>query len=150
MTVSLCAFHVFRLIHTKGGRNATKRLKNRPWILFGATALIVIVGVLYFLMSSKHNDVSAVPFIRINNMTYTYDPSGYKTDELPQEYRMIGEVTSVALSAYDARNGYASGLKIGEQIFQSSERNDEVFVYTTLFSANKTYRYVRFTSKNAN
>ncbi len=109
--------------------------------------LVVIVGVLISCVTSMNSGTSAIPFVKINNVIYVYNSAGYKADELPETYSVIGEVVGNTVSASQAQNGYASGLKVGEKVYQTSGKTDEVFVYTTLFSGDGTYRYVKFISQ---
>ena len=55
----------------------------------------------------------------------------------------IGKIEGNA-SADKAQNWYSQGCKVGESIYQSPDRSDEILVYTTLFSGNGEYRYIRF------
>ena len=74
---------------------------------------------------------------------------GYSTPELPETYAVIVEVLGEATdrtAPAEIQNVYAFGLKTGEKIYQTPEKTDEVFVYTTLFSSAGAYRYVRFTA----
>ena len=109
----------------------------------GFFVLIVVLGALILFVTNKHSGTSAIPFVKVNDVIYVYDSTGYKVEELPETYSVIGNTAS----ASKAQNGYASGLKVGEKIYQTSVKTDEVFVYTSLFSGDGTYRYVKFTSE---
>ena len=113
----------------------------------GFFVLIVVLGALILFVTNKHSGTSAIPFVKVNDVIYVYDSTGYKVEELPETYSVIGEVIGNTASASKAQNGYASGLKVGEKIYQTSVKTDEVFVYTSLFSGDGTYRYVKFTSE---
>lgn len=125
-----------------------KGKKHSGWMKWTAAAacLCLIVAVSSIALR-KPSDVSAIPFVKVNDIVYVYDSTGYKTDELPQEYQLIGEVSGNTNSASNAQNGQASGPKIGEKIYQCPAKTDEVLVCTTLFSADKTYRYIKFVAK---
>ena len=123
-------------------------------VLIGSLVLIVILVALIFVVRNKHSGefsgAPAIPLVKINDVLYVYDSDGYSVQELPETYAVIGEVIGEVTgktAASDIPNGYAFGPKTGEKIFQTSEKTDEVFVYTTLFSSAGTYRYVRFTSE---
>ena len=126
-----------------GGRDKMKK-KIVP---VGFFVLIVVLGALILFVTNKHSGTSAIPFVKVNDVIYVYDSTGYKVEELPETYSVIGEVIGNTASASKAQNGYASGLKVGEKIYQTSVKTDEVFVYTSLFSGDGTYRYVKFTSE---
>lgn len=113
----------------------------------GFIVLIVVFGALFFFITNKHSGSSAIPFVKVNDVIYVYDSAGYTVGELPETYSVIGEVVGNTVSASKAQNGYASGLKVGEKIYQTFVGTNEVFVYTTLFSGDGTYRYVKFTSE---
>lgn len=99
----------------------------------GFFVLIVVLGALILFVTNKHSGTSAIPFVKVNDVIYVYDSTGYKVEELPETYSVIGEVIGNTASASKAQNGYASGLKVGEKIYQTSVKTDEVFVYTSLF-----------------
>ena len=78
-----------------------------------------------------------------SNIIYLIDSEGYVASELPSGYVEIGKIEGNA-SADKAQNWYSQGCKVGESIYQSPDRSDEILVYTTLFSGNGEYRYIRF------
>lgn len=123
-------------------------------ILLAGTLTIVIILILmiFYTVYIHSNDNSsapgAVPFVKINNIIYIYDSSGWTAKELSNDYIMIGIIKGNSLLPANAQNEEAAGCKIGEKIFQASGAPEEIFVYTKLFNGNNGYRYVRFVSKN--
>ena len=125
-----------------------QKKKTPTWTKWmAAAACLCLIVAVSSIDLRKPSDVSAIPFVKVNDIVYVYDSTGYKTDELPQEYQLIGEVSGNTNSASNAQNGQASGPKIGEKIYQCPAKTDEVLVCTTLFSADKTYRYIKFVAK---
>lgn len=94
----------------------------------------------------------AIPMVKINDTIYTYVGA---TSWISEDYQQIGEVTGIMTSVSAMENGEASGLSVGDPIYQCPGRPDEVLAYTTLFSGSEDSRhYVRFhckcTSENYN
>lgn len=81
----------------------------------GFFVLIVVLGALILFVTNRHSGTSAIPFVKVNDVIYVYDSTGYKVEELPETYSVIGEVIGNTASASKAQNGYASGLKVGEK-----------------------------------
>ena len=87
----------------------------------------------------------AIPMVKINDIIFTYVG---ETTWIPEDYQQIGEVTGIMTSVSDMENGEASGLSVGDPIYQCPGRPDEVLVYTTLFSGSESrHHYVRFHHK---
>lgn len=132
--------------------NYQPKQKKRPWVKWGAIAAclcLVIVGsflVPHILEDDNNNpnvNPAAYPYVMVNNIIYLIDSEGYVASELPSGYVEIGKIEGNA-SADKAQNWYSQGCKVGESIYQSPDRSDEILVYTTLFSGNGEYRYIRF------
>ena len=122
--------------------------KRAKWGVIAACLCIMIVGcfVVPNMTNGNHDHLevmpAAYPYVMVNGCIYLIDPEGYALFELPDGYFMVGKIEGNA-SADMAQNWYSQGCKVGEAIYQSADTS-EVFVYTTLFSGNGEYRYVRF------
>lgn len=79
----------------------------------------------------------------INDKVYVIAPNNYVASELPEGYVHIGSIKSND-STDRGTNGYATGCKVGENIFQNPTNPDDIYVYTKLLSGNDEYRYIRF------
>lgn len=87
----------------------------------------------------------AIPMVKINDTIYTYVG---ETTWISEDYQQIGEVTGIMTSVSDMENGEASGLSVGDPIYQCPDRPNEILVYTTLFSGEASkHHYVRFHHK---
>lgn len=87
----------------------------------------------------------AIPMVKINDIIYTYVG---ETSWIPEDYQQIGEVTGIMTSVSDMENYEASGLSVGDPIYQSPDCPNEILVYTTLFSGEASkHHYVRFHHK---
>lgn len=128
--------------------NYQPEYKRAKWGVIAACLCLVIIGsfVVPYMLNGSHDNPnvtpSAYPYVMVNGSIYLIDPEGYATSELPGKYSEIGIIEGNA-SADKAQNWYSQGCKIGEGVYQSSDTS-EVFVYTTLFSGNSEYRYLRF------
>ena len=70
----------------------------------GFFVLIVVLGALILFVTNKHSGTSAIPFVKVNDVIYVYDSTGYKVEELPETYSVIGEVIGNTASASKAQN----------------------------------------------
>ena len=126
------------------------------WMLFVSVAaclalLLISISVINNDVNTPEGSVSAIPYVKINDMVYIID-SNYPnttTNELSDEYIVIGKVERNPSSnkSQEKDNGDAIGCKVGDEIFQSPDLPNEIYVYTTLFSSSGEYRYVRFICK---
>lgn len=122
--------------------------KRAKWSAIAACLCLAIIGsfVVPNMLNGNHDNPNvtpaAYPYVMVDGGIYLIDPEGYAASELPDEYLEIGKIEGNA-SADKAQNWYSQGCKVGEGIYQSSDTS-EVFVYTTLFSGNSEYRYIRF------
>ena len=137
----------------------TVKKKSRPvWVKWGAMVAclcLVIVGALFAPnLIGEHGEEpsisspAAIPYVKINDTFYTIDSDYTKTttSKLTDDYVLIGRIERNPSSnmSEEILNGDAAGCKVGEEIFQSPNNLNEVYVYTTLFSGNGGYRYIRF------
>ncbi len=114
--------------------------------------VIIAIPVINNIVNTPGGSVSAIPFVKINDMIYIID-SNYPsttTTELPNEYVIIGKVERNPSSdkSQEIINGDGAGCKVGDKIFQAPDSPNEVYVYTTLFSGSGEYRYIRFVYKD--
>lgn len=126
------------------------------WMLFVSVAaclalLLISISVINNYVNTPEGSVSAIPYVKINDMVYIID-SNYPnttTNELSDEYIVIGKVERNPSSnkSQEKDNSDAIGCKVGDEIFQSPDLPNEIYVYTTLFSSSGEYRYVRFICK---
>ena len=132
--------------------NYKKKVKKPVWVKWGAVAAclcLVIIGsfLVPHIVENDHDNPNvnpaAYPYVMVNNIIYLIDSEGYVASELPSGYVEIGKIEGNA-SADKAQNWYSQGCKVGESIYQNPDITDEIFVYTTLFSGNGEYRYIRF------
>lgn len=137
---------------------ATRRKAKTIWLKWGAIAaclcLVVVGAFVAPNLIGEHGEeppissVSAIPYVKVNDTVYVID-SDYPnrtTSELTDDYVVIGKIErNPSLdTSQEAINGDAVGCKVGEKIFQSADNLNEVYIYTTLFSGNGEYRYIRF------
>ncbi len=114
--------------------------------------LMIAIPLIYNYVNTPEGSAFTIPYVKINDKVYTID-SNYPnstTTELLDEYVVIGRVerNPSTENPQEIINGDAAGCKVGEEIFQSPNSPNEIFVYTKLFSGNGEYRYVRFVYKN--
>lgn len=132
-------------------KNATLWVKIASVAMCLALLIIAIPAINNFV-KTPGDSVSAIPFVKINDMIYTIDSDHPNTTltELPNEYVIIGKVERNPSSdkSQEIINGDAAGCKVGDKIFQAPDSPNEIYVYTTLFSGSGEYRYIRFVYKN--
>jgi hypothetical protein len=106
-------------------------------VLFGITSL--------FTVSACTNTIPNMlpPFVRVQNTLYVIDPEGIKVSELSAEYELIGEIQETVLQSID-KNETSNFCSVGDKIYQSKENKNEIYVYTSLYSIDGSYRYLRF------
>ena len=140
------------------GMAMNTKKKSRPvWVKWGAMAaclcLVVVGAFVAPTLMGEHGEqppissVSAIPYVKINDTFYTLDSdyTNTTTSKLTDDYMLIGRIerNPSPNTSEEILNGDAAGCKVGEEIFQSPNNLNEVYVYTTLFSGGE-YRYIRF------
>lgn len=137
------------MLRKQVSKNPTERAARGRWTAVAACLCILIVGCVIAakIQSGRSKDnqnvtADAYPYIMVNDILYLIDSDGYSTSGLPDEYVEIGRVEGNA-PAEEAQNWFSQSCKQGELIYQGSDTS-EVFVYTTLFSGEDEYRYLRF------
>ena len=138
--------------------NVKPRKKNATLLVkIVSVAACLAVAIIAISMIGDPTDapggpVSAIPYVKINDMVYIIDPNhtNTTTNRLSDDYVVIGKVERNPFSdkSQEIVNGDAAGCKVGDEIFQSPDLPNEVYVYTTLFSGSGEYRYVRFVHKD--
>ena len=137
------------------------KAKKTGWLKWGALAAclcLVVVGALVApKLIGEHGEEppisspAAIPYVKINDTFYTIDSdyTNTTTSKLTDDYVVIGRIERNPLTntSEEILNGDAAGCKVGEEIFQSPNNLNEVYVYTTLFSGGG-YRYIRFVHKS--
>lgn len=95
--------------------------------------------------SSGSSDVPTkiLPLVIFNDVCYVIAGHDYPTYDLPEGYVFVGEVTSNDKADRNA-NGYSSGCRVGDKIYQNPADPQDVFVNTELFSGGAGYWYIRF------
>lgn len=120
-------------------------------IISAATCLaliIIAIPAINNYINTLGGSILAIPYVKINDVIYIIDsnhPSS-TTTKLPEKYVVIGKIERNPSSDKFQKiiNGDAAGCKVGEEIFQSPDSPNEIYVYTKLFSGSDEYRYVRF------
>lgn len=84
-----------------------------------------------------------LPLVIFNDVCYVIAGHDYPTYDLPEGYVFVGEVTSNDKADRNA-NGYSSGCRVGDKIYQNPADPHDVFVNTELFSGGSGYWYIRF------
>lgn len=134
------------------------KAKKTGWLKWGALAaclcLVVVGAFVATNLIGEHGEEppisspAAIPYVKINDTFYTIDSdyTNTTTSKLTDDYVVIGRIERNPLTntSEEILNGDAAGCKVGEEIFQSPNNLNEVYVYTTLFSGNGGYRYIRF------
>lgn len=138
--------------------NVKPRKKNATlWVKIVSVAACLALAIIAISMIGDPADApggpaSAIPYVKINDMVYIIDPNhtNTTTNKLSDDYVVIGKVERNPSSdkSQEIVNGDATGCKVGDEIFQSPDLPNEVYVYTTLFSGSGEYRYVRFVHKD--
>lgn len=130
--------------------------QKNMWLKIASVAicllLLIVVPIIYNYVNTPQESAFAVPYVKINDKVYVIDanhPDSSMT-ELSDAYVVIGKVERNPTSnqSQEIINGDAAGCKVGEEIFQSLDLPNEIYVYTKLFSANGEYRYIRFVCKD--
>lgn len=119
------------------------------WKLVAAVACLLLAAIVIptklILSKQTAENISstpnAYPYVIVNGTKYLYDDFTPLT-ELPEGYIAIGSVISNDPSD-QKKEGFSSGCKVGDIIYQNPSDTSEVFVYTKLFSGNG-YWYMRF------
>lgn len=125
--------------------------KTHSWKLVAAVACLLLAAIAIptslILTKQTAKNISstpnpnAFPYVIVNGINYLYDDFTPLT-ELPEGYIAIGSVISNDPSD-QKKEGFSSGCKVGDIIYQNPSDTSEVFVYTKLFSGNG-YWYLRF------
>ncbi len=112
---------------------------------------IMMISIIENYVKTPSSPVSTIPRVKINDMVYTYDPIPYSNiTQLSKEYVVIGKVErniTASVQFQDMKNGDSAGCKVGEEIFQSPDLPNEIYVYSKLFGNGEDYWYVRFVYK---
>ena len=95
--------------------------------------------------NDKEQTDGVFPHIYFNDRIYSlYGHSENDFSELPEGYIQVGTITTNDRNNSKV-NGYGSGPKVGEKIYQHPDFPEDVYVYTTLFTGGEYYRYLLFT-----
>lgn len=126
------------------------RKKRVPlWVKIAACIVLTIAAVpiirVLVLNAESYNRPNnrLQPGLFFNDKPYILDPVGRGCDNLPEEYVLVGEITSEDRNNKEV-NGYGEMLRIGNKIYQNPDFSGDVYVYTTLFTGGERYWYLRF------